>query len=333
MVEPATEVPAPALPSRAESKTHRLLSRSFLDLEAGRPDAARASLDSACAHLTDLLSSDRGDLSSAQAAALVRVVLELYHDMLSPVVPISPEDDLAGLLLALPEPVVDHLQDHAFYEEFWIRRLAGTADVPVDCTPEVRRTIRYFQTEGRHVLALWLSRSSRYLPMIREVFSEFDLPQDLAYKAMIESGFNPRAYSRARAAGLWQFMGHTARLYGLRRNTWIDERRDPEKSTRAAARHIKHLHRLFPDWRLVIAAYNCGQGRLDQVIRRSGTRDFWQMRGSSSRRTPSGSGLATLSTSTPWPMMSSRSRIASISKSPRSAREPPTGPCRISILS
>ena len=278
-VSPPAEVSAPAVPALIEPGTHSLLRKSFLELEAGRPDAARASLDSLCAHLSAVLSDDGGDLSSAQAASLVRVVLELYHDLLAPAAPISPESGLACLLLALPGPVVSQLEDHPFFREFWIRRLAGTADVPVDYTPEVLRSIQYFQNEGRHVLALWLSRSSHYLPMIHEVFSEFDLPKDLAYKAMIESGYNPRAYSRARAAGLWQFMSHTARLYGLRRNTWIDERRDPEKSTRAAARHIRHLYRLFPDWRLVIAAYNCGQGRLERVIRKSGTRDFWQMKG------------------------------------------------------
>ena len=169
---PPPAVSAPAAPSQAEPKTHTLLKKSFLDLEAGRPVAARASLDSACAHLTDLMGNDMGGLPSAQAAAQVRVVLELYQDLLGPTTPIPPESELAGLLLALPSPVVSHLEDHPFFEDFWIRRLAGTADVPVDYTAEVRRSIRYFQTEGRHVLALWLSRSSRYLPMIHEVFSE-----------------------------------------------------------------------------------------------------------------------------------------------------------------
>ena len=142
----------------------------------------------------------------------------------------------------------------------------GQADVPIDLRPEVRAYIQYFLTEKRDFFERSLSRSTAYLPMIQTIFREQGLPLDLAYKAMIESGFNPRALSRAYALGMWQFMYRTGLLYGLRRNTYIDDRMNPEKSTHAAAQHLNHLYEYFGDWHLVVAAYNCGQGRMDREL-------------------------------------------------------------------
>ena len=143
----------------------------------------------------------------------------------------------------------------------------------------VRFFLDRFQTGYRRaVVEGWLARSGRYLPMILDVFREKGLPEDLVFTAMIESGFNPVAVSQAGAKGLWQFMAPTARLYGLRVDGWLDERLDPEKSTVAAANYLRDLYAQFGSWDLAQAAYNTGDGKIQQVIDRTGSRDFWALR-------------------------------------------------------
>jgi len=144
----------------------------------------------------------------------------------------------------------------------------------------VREFVDRFQTGYRRaVVEKWLTRSGQYLPMILDVFRQKGLPDELVFTAMIESGFNPVAVSRAGAKGLWQFMAPTARRYGLRIDDWLDERLDPEKSTIAAARHLLDLYAVFGSWNLVQAAYNAGETRVIQAIRAMGSSDFWTLRG------------------------------------------------------
>ncbi len=152
-----------------------------------------------------------------------------------------------------------------------------SSDIPITLNERVEYFIRYFTTTKREVFARWLARSGRYMPMIKEILKSYGLPEDLVYLAMIESGFNPFAYSRAGACGIWQFIRSTGRKYGLKINYWVDERRDPEKATHAAAKYLLELYREFECWHLASASYNAGEAKLRRAIRRYGTRDFWKL--------------------------------------------------------
>jgi len=147
---------------------------------------------------------------------------------------------------------------------------------PVELNPHVQRFLDLFQSEKkRGVVERWLYKSGHYLGMIQEVFRQKGLPEDLAYTAMIESGFNPVAVSRAGAKGLWQFMAPTARRYGLKVDRWVDERLDPQKSTSAAADYLRNLFDQFGSWFLAQAAYNAGEVRVARAVQTSGSDNFW----------------------------------------------------------
>lgn len=184
----------------------------------------------------------------------------------------------------LSEATVDQSDPwaEAFVESVGFVPSEESPDVPayhVVMNREVGHFLDRFTGPRRDVVSLWVSRSGRYLDMIRQVLRRHRLPDDLAVTAMIESGFNPLAVSRAGAKGLWQFMAGTARRYGLRVDQWVDERLDAEKSTVAAASYLRDLYGQFGSWLLAQAAYNAGEVTVERAIRATGSKDFWTLAG------------------------------------------------------
>lgn len=179
---------------------------------------------------------------------------------------------LAVATLELPDPL-------RATTEMVVADLAETAhDLPIELNDRIVSFIELFQGSLRPFMQESLHRSAAYMPMVQSVFRQEGLPLDLAYLAIVESGFKNNALSRASARGMWQFMPTTGREHGLVQNWFIDERSDPEKSTRAAAQYLKSLHQMFDgDWNLAMASYNAGPGRLQRAVKRSKLNDYWKL--------------------------------------------------------
>lgn len=166
-----------------------------------------------------------------------------------------------------------------FPDSVYIERLSNIPSVvELSYNRLVKNYINVYTKKRREQVRYMLALSEYYFPLFEEIFDQYGVPYELKNLAIIESALNPRAVSRVGAVGIWQFMYGTARMYGLRINSLVDERRDPLKSTHAAARFLKNLYGIYGDWTLALAAYNCGPGNVNKAIRRSGgRRDFWEI--------------------------------------------------------
>ena len=150
-------------------------------------------------------------------------------------------------------------------------------DIPVKYNAKVKQWIEYFTGRGREHFIRYSKRAGRYAPVMAKILDEFNLPKDLIFLAMAESGFQNTAKSWAKAVGPWQFMPYTGRKFGLKIDWWLDERRDPIKASVAAAKYLKYLHDMFGSWELAAAGYNAGEGKIRRAIRRYKTENFWQI--------------------------------------------------------
>lgn len=148
-------------------------------------------------------------------------------------------------------------------------------EIPSEMNALVQKWLDYYQNRGRDHMETYLGRSTRYIGLMKNILRENGVPEDLVYVALIESGFSPTAHSRARAVGFWQFIEDTGKRYGLRVDTYVDDRRDPIMATRAAALYLKGLYQVFGSWHLALASYNAGENRIKREVMENYTRDLW----------------------------------------------------------
>jgi len=182
----------------------------------------------------------------------------------------APIEEIASLSLPASDPRLAHAAEQEL--------IAVPHDVPLTVNDSVLAYLSVFETRrGRAIVETGLRRAGLYQDMIRQTLKEEGVPQDLMYLAQAESAFQPQAVSRAGARGIWQFMPYTGEEYGLQRTAWEDDRNDPVKSTRAAARHFRDLYQVLGDWYLVMAAYNSGPLNVARAVEHTGYADFWEL--------------------------------------------------------
>ncbi len=268
-----TADPAEALIAQAEKQ----YAAGQANYQAGHLEAAKASFDQA---FNTLLSSNLDVRNDERLEREFEKVVEAVHEL--EMVALRQGD---GFTEQRSEPApIDEANDITFPVDPNVKAKAEAeikttkSDLPLVMNDQVAMFINYFSSpRGKATLEHAWARSGRYKAMIQEVLKQEGVPQDLIYLAQAESGFQPLALSRAGARGMWQFMAGSGEIYGLERTWWVDDRQDPEKATRAAARHLKDLYNQFGDWYLAMAAYNSGASTVQHAVERTGYADFWEL--------------------------------------------------------
>jgi membrane-bound lytic murein transglycosylase D len=228
--------------------------------------------------LSSINSADETEVEWIPTDQYIETIIKIYTLMMPPE---YITDDIAMIqfkrqMLASLDTLNYSSEDSALINKL-ISRKDISFDIPMVWNDRVKKALNYYLRGKPETIVHWLQRANFYLPKIKKMFADSGLPQDLAYLPLIESGFNTQAYSRAHAAGIWQFIPSTGKNYGLRQSYWFDERRDPMKATVSAIRYLRKLHDDFGNWHLALAAYNCGEGGVSRAITRSGTNDYWQL--------------------------------------------------------
>lgn len=239
------------------------------------PLQAETHITSALNELQELLDKYPEIQSNQRFNELYRSVMTEYRKFYGVT---EEETEVEGEIFAIQKELFS--DDNDWMEESYSlpENLPTTrTNVPLVQNDKVNKHLMYFSMKRPEVMEGWLKRSERYFPMMEEIFREEDVPTELIRLSMVESGLNPKAKSWASAVGMWQFIRATGSMYGLEVNWWVDERRDPEKATRAAARHLKDLYEVWGDWHLALAGYNISPRGLNHAIRRAGgARDYWK---------------------------------------------------------
>ncbi|HYA18583.1 MAG TPA: transglycosylase SLT domain-containing protein, partial [Bryobacteraceae bacterium] len=245
--------------------------------QAGDPDHARAEFDAAIDAM--LRASDNPSDRRLFESRLEDMVDAIHRDDLNgmgaaavgdaTVFDKSPLDDIIQMTFPVDPRIKDKVQNEV---------QTTVSELPLTVNDTVLGYINYFNTRGRKTIENGLARAGKYRAMISRILAEEGVPQELIHVAQAESGFQPRALSYKSAGGLWQFVKFRGNQYGLMQTPSSDDRLDPEKATRAAARHLKDLYAEFGDWYLAIAAYNCGPGVIEKAVERTGYADFFELR-------------------------------------------------------